>query len=801
MPSFDIDIKVNTESEELNELKNSLDEISMIADGVSSSLSDIDTTAMDELGTSADGTANSIGDLDGSLNSMDSTGVDETASSVGGLNEEISNATQGANELGNSLGIIESGALLQISQQIGAIGDGAENMAQGLENTQITIGQLATNTGMAEGEMSKLIQYISNVTFPQEEAMAYVGALNQMNVSNDKLGASATNMDRINDATGMGYNNVITLTQGLRSMGVEADKLPSSFNAIAYAQANITGGASTFGTILKRQAPTINEYGLNIDQVAVLMKHFSDAGYSNMKIGSEMSKVLKENDGDLSAVEKELGMTSGALSNASNETGKYSGKLMELANQEMEHKTILERLQDAWSDISLQIAPVLTPLSSFIGLIGQAGSFAVGINGLIQLKNTIMQMNMIQGVTGKLSSLKAGFMTVGASAKASMMNILSFSKSLIVNTISAVKNATISFASLAKEVLLSGYNALKSGAMWLIQKAQLIATTIAEYATTAAQWALNLAMEANPIGIILIALTALIGLLGYLYFNNEQVRQAVDGLVGALTGFVGYVIGTVQSVLGQFIGWLQQLFGWLNTAGGSITGVIDGVIAYVMGIIGQIQNILNTIWVNIQTWFTFLLTMTPQQVFQLIIGVITALNPFAGMIFNSLSRVLPVFISSATSWITNTVSRASQLVGNVVNTIGQLPNRISSALSGVANAIISPFQRAYNMVKPILDAFQQGLDWAKELLGMDAGLEGFDGNFYYGNTSSVSTPSSKSSVNNTLDNYLVSNKSNKKEVNVNNNFNINGIIEEEASDYIVNSVNDYIRKQNIIRGV
>ena len=94
-------------------------------------------------------------------------------------------------------------------------------------------------TGVAEPQMISLINHISNATFPQNEAMAYVQALNQMGVSADKLGDSATNMDKINDATHIGYGNVFQLTQGLRSMGFEANNLPSSFNALAFAFANI----------------------------------------------------------------------------------------------------------------------------------------------------------------------------------------------------------------------------------------------------------------------------------------------------------------------------------------------------------------------------------------------------------------------------------------------------------------------------------------------------------------------------------------------------------------------------------
>ena len=68
------------------------------------------------------------------------------------------------------------------------------------------------------------------------------------------------------------------LTQGLQAVGVSADNLPSSFNAIAYAQANVNGGADTLSQVLKRQAATINEYGLNVDQLVIIMQKLSGQG-------------------------------------------------------------------------------------------------------------------------------------------------------------------------------------------------------------------------------------------------------------------------------------------------------------------------------------------------------------------------------------------------------------------------------------------------------------------------------------------------------------------------------------------
>ena len=97
-----------------------------------------------------------------------------------------------------------------VGQVLSQYGSEAENMAQQMNNAAISVGQLSTNVGVAEPQMVSLINHISNATFPQEEAMAYVGALNQMGVSANQLGDSATNMDRINDATGIGYQKAFT---------------------------------------------------------------------------------------------------------------------------------------------------------------------------------------------------------------------------------------------------------------------------------------------------------------------------------------------------------------------------------------------------------------------------------------------------------------------------------------------------------------------------------------------------------------------------------------------------------------
>ena len=626
IPSFEIDINFNINNDGLTEAEQELQNIQ-------------DT---------ADSTSDSADELNNSLDNVNGSSLQETSGDADSLSGSLDGASESAEGLGDSLGIIEGSMLLSAGQQFSQMGTGAESMAQQMDSASISVGQLATNVGMAEPQMVGLINNISNVTFPQDEAMAYVNQLNQMGVSADKLGESATNMDRLNDATGMGYANVMQLTQGLQAVGISADNLPASFNAVAFAEANVNGGAETMGRVFKRQASTINEYGLTADQVVLIMQKLSEQGVSNTKMGTELSAVLKDNNGDLQAIEQSLGMQSGALENATAVTGQYEGQIMSLANEEMEHKTITQQLGAVWEDVTLSLGGVLSPLGSAVGLLGQVGSVGTSVMGLRSLAQGMREMTMAINIMRNAESLSAGVKTVLATA---------------------------------------------FGVETVAQEGNTVAKTSAIVPTEALAVAENSLLL--PILLVVGAIALLIGVLWYLYNNNETVRQGIDNLINQFKLFIFQLIN-VLNVIKAFV--QQAIFNFMN-------------------------------WVNV--------------------GKQTAIN----------------------------------LVNAIYNALVTLPSRINSALSGVTRIITKPFEDAWNIVKPYID--QIGGAW-NSISGIFSGAE-YEGVQYEGFNS------------NTLNGAIATASSNSSSVT--NNFNINGIIEEEASHYIVNSVNDYVKKQNLIRGV
>ena len=525
--NLDINIKARADKTEVEDLSDAIstlresEEDVEIDVNVDSSEVDDAESSVEELDSSMEKASDSSENLSSSLNNVDSTPIDE-------LGDSAQKAESDVEGLNSSLEIIEAGALMSISSELSSLGSNAENMAQQMNTASITVGQLSTQTGIAEPQMVSLINHISNATFPNDEAMMYVKSLDQIGVSSDNLGKSATDLDKINDAFGLGANTVNSLGQELSVLGVDMNNVSSSFNALAYANSNTVGGMQNYYNFLRKYDAQFNELGFNVDQASVIIAGATQKFGGGRAALSGLSDALKESNGDTRALEEALDLEAGSIENATQLTGEYEGQLQTLANEEMEHKTVLDQINAAWEDMSLMLSPVLAPLTSFMGLIGQAGSFAVGINGIVTLAGSLRTLELSQ-----------------------------------------------------------------------------IASTIATKAGAAAQWLLNTAMSANPIMLVVLAIIALIAVLGYLYFNNEQVRNAIDGL-GQSFILAGQII--YNSVLG-FVDWvitsLQNLYTYITTLGGllesnvSITGnnIVDGIIG-VMIFISTLPFQLTTIFLN-----------------------------------------------------------------------------------------------------------------------------------------------------------------------------------------------------------
>ena len=184
-----------------------------------------------------------------------------------------------------------------------------------------------------------------------------------------------------------------------------------------------------------------------------------------------------------------------------------------------------------------------------------------------------------------------------------------------------------------------------------------ILSEIATKAAAAAQWLLNIAMDANPIMLVVLAIIVLVAILGYLYFNNEQVRAAIDGL-------------------GQTFMWIAQI-------------IYSTIVAAIQWVSDQFNSFTSQLGLNTSNWT------------QAILGFILFLP------------TLPMRVAAE---LANTIAKALGFKGNFVqtlwNTARDAVTNFANAIQGIPQALQNCLQWAYNIVMnhPLV----QALKWLGE---------------------------------------------------------------------------------------
>lgn len=702
MATNELNIRINTEADKtpITDLSSAVQELQANADSASASMSEL-SSGVDEIGTASDSASTSLDDaatsadeLSSSTSSIDSSGLDDAGTSADALGDSLDNAQTESDELSQSLGVIEGASLLGAAEQISGIASEAEGLSQEMNTASITVGQLATQTGIAEPQLRSMISYISNATFPQEDAMMYVKSLDQIGVSSGNLAQSAMDLDTINDAFGLGAGRVNSLSQELSVLGVDMNNVSSSFNALAYANSNTVGGMDNYYNFLRKYDAQFKELGFNVDQASVIIAAATHKFGGGKAALSGLNEALKESNGDTRALEQALGLQAGSIENATQLTGQYEGQLEALADEEAEHKTLTEQLGAVWEDMSLTFAPIISPLTSVIGLLGQVGSFAVGINGIITLLDTF-------GLTSKIAA--------------------------------------------------------------------------------AGQWLLNAAMSANPVMIVALAIAFLIGLLVYLYFNNEQVRNAVNNL-GATFVAIGQIIyTTVANLVAWIISGLQQVWIYITTLGGLLPANVELTGNQIMDTIIRVLAFIATLPIQLQMIFINVLARA------LGFG-----NNFSQRMINGAMNAVNGFIS----WISSLPGRLAGELNKMLQMASDFAMKIANTLTGGAAGMVVGWITGSGEHSPgyMYDAFEG------ELKAMEDAPRRF--NFDMG---SVARNMVKSFGNptfdfNTANDSVTGSNDNGQGTIVNLTLNVGSVDKRERVDEIIGVVRDYFMWNNTTAG-
>ena len=189
----------------------------------------------------------------------------------------------------------------------------------------------------------------------------------------------------------------------------------------------------------------------------------------------------------------------------------------------------------------------------------------------------------------------------------------------------------------ALSAVMGGLGAIVAAqtAVYVAHAATTGAVTLATNAWRGAQLLLNLALSANPIGLVVVALGALVGALVYAYNNSEEFRAVVDqafstlreGVTAALEGIqtaIRWTVETWEAAQRGIESINAAVTGSVEASSNAVRGAIDGAWSFARGVVdaqnaaifGTIQRVWDAIPPDVQQELTAL-TGAVQKAFEL----------------------------------------------------------------------------------------------------------------------------------------------------------------------------------------
>lgn len=411
---------------------------------------------------------------------------------------------------------------------------------QSLKDYETAITNVRTITGLSIKDFQPFKNEISEVAIATKESAIEVAKSFELIASANAdllkspaaLGAVSKAAITLSQAANMSIEDAASaLTNSMNQFGVGADKAQDFINILVTSQAAGTATVRQLSESLVVAGGTAKAFGLDFDKTNALLQGFAKGG----KVGSEagtmlsgvLSKLSKTNIKEFNPVNTDAIKV---IDNLSKANLSYT-QLMKLTDVEgakwlttliNQNKTVQE-LAGNQNKANAAADAAANQTNTLSEAFRQAQNAYVNL--LISNEDLGFALNVVKSTMQFVANNMGLIVGIGAS----VIGVFAAWKVLII----AQKIYLFGF-----NVALGIYNALTGKAV-VYSSAQ----TVAMKAQTAAQWLLNAAMTANPIGLIIVGIVALIALITAIIVKWDEWGAAVSFLLGPL----GFVISLIQS--------------------------------------------------------------------------------------------------------------------------------------------------------------------------------------------------------------------------------------------------------------
>lgn len=332
-----------------------------------------------------------------------------------------------------------------------------------------------------------------------------------------------------------------------------------------------------------------------------------------------------------------------------------------------------------WRAVLLPIAAIIAaPVAALVGLhktvkIGRAAytAYKSGVN---------LASKSIKMLKGDAATAKKAIGFMGGGLKKAALGMKSFAVSAGKATLALARNA---------------------GA-WVANKAQIVAhgialaaQKVAALASAAAQWALNVALTANPIGIVIAAIVALVAVLVLAWNKSKTFRTVITSVFNGIKSVITTAMNIVKKVITTVVNAVKAVWhgGWNGIKrifSNAWNGIKNGAVNGASRLWGFMKSIPGKIMSSLGSLGSLLLGAGKD----LIRGLINGVGSMGSALWDACKRIAHKAIDSIKSFLgIASPSKVMRKIGiytgqGFIDGITRMETKTARAAARLANAAI-----------------------------------------------------------------------------------------------------------------
>lgn len=634
--------------------------------------------------------------------------VNKTTKSLDELETALNSASGGFTVM---KGVLADLASTAIRACVDAMKDFLKQTIETGKNFDSAMSEVQAISGATDQDLAMLRDtakdFGSTTMFSASEA---ADALKYMSLAGWDANTSASALGGVLDlaaASGMDLASASDMvTDYLSAFGLEAKDSGKFADQLAYAQSNANTTAEGLGEAFKNCAANMNAAGQDVETTTSLLSMLANQGLKGSEAGTALSAMMRDLTAKMKDGKIAIGDTQVAVMDA-------NGNYRDMTDILKDVESATNGMGDAEKAAALSSTFTADSIKG-LNLILNAGvdEAAAFEDELRNCDGTAADMaaTMQDNLGGDLTALSSQFegvqialyekfepaLRAGVDVLSELLNGLQF---VIDHSSEFIAVLAAMGAGIASYVAYT--TALK------VMEGGWMALTVVQKAAAASQAILNAVMAANPIGILIAAIAALVAAFTVLWNTNEGFREAVLKVWEAIkTGVTNAVTAMKEFLTGAFEAIKTGITtAWNNVKTVTLT-IWEGLKAAVAGAIQNVKDSINAAMTAIKT----IVTTIWNAIKAATSATWNAISTATSTVWNAIKTAITTVVNGIKSVVSSTFNGIKTTITSVWNAV---KSATSTAWNGIKSAITTPINAAKEAVKSAIDKIKSIVNGAK----------------------------------------------------------------------------------------